>query len=142
MAIFADYRKTTYTQSETETYQEKVTYPSDLPDFHSKYEFRGQTVTETFPVINEESTLYKNAYIVISHYNFYKFVVNEDGEHLFDIQFLIYQSKDDYLNDKESYIFEDDAIGELRLIQSSDDLRIKGYKILKNLPHITNTIDD
>jgi len=142
MAIFADYTKTTYTQSETETYQEDITYPIDLPDFHPKYEFRGQTITETLPVINEESTLHENVYIVISHYNFYKLISNEDGEYLFDIQFLIYANKDDYLSDKESYIMEDDAIGELRLIQSNDDLRKKGYEVLKNLPHINNTIND
>lgn len=141
MAIFADYTKTTYTISETETVQEEVTYPSNLLQEDPNYSKRGQTILETFPLVTESSTTTENAYIVISNYNFYKFE-EENGEYLFDIIFYVYENKEAYLNDKQNYIFIDDSIGELRSIESSNDLRIKGYEILKNLPQVSNSIDD
>ena len=69
MAIFADYTHISQTISETETYQEDVTYPPDLPEGHPNYELRSQAVAETFPVVTTEETLLENAYIVITNYN-------------------------------------------------------------------------
>ena len=142
MAIFADYTHISQTISETETYDEDVTYPSDLPEGHPQYDLRGQTVTETFSVVTTEETVLENAYIVISNYNFYKLVKNDIGEFLFDVMFKVYASKDIYLDDENNYLYEDDVIGQYKNVDSSEDLRVRGYEIIKELPHINNIIDD
>jgi len=142
MAIFADYTRYINTVSETETFEQEVTYPVNLPEHDLKYEFRGQTVIETFPVINTETFVIKNAYIVIKSYIFYKFVKNENGENLFDIQYSVYNNKEDYLASPSLIAYEDDIIGSFHLISSEDDLRKKAYEILKNQINITNVIDD
>jgi hypothetical protein len=140
MAIFADYTKTTYTEHETETVIQEVTYPNDLPEGHTKYEFRGQTVNETFPLIIENSTTLSDAYIVITSYMFYKKVVI-DSQNLFDIQFDIYNSKQDYLDGNDP-TYVDGLVGQYHTIVTSDDLRIKGYEILKEQVYLDNIIDD
>ena len=140
MALIADYTKYTYTQHETETETVQVTYPSDLPSDHPAYEQRGQTVTITVPQTIESSTTLTNAYIVITSYMFYKKVV-ENGQNLFDVQFDIYNSKQDYL-DGNARAYEDDIVGQYHSIVSSDDLRIKGYNILKEQVYLDNIIDD
>lgn len=142
MAIFADYTHINQTISETETYQEDVTYPSDLPEGHPNYELRGQTVAETFPVVTTEETLLESAYIVITNYNFYKLVKNDIGEFLFDVMFKVYGSKDIYLEDENNYLYEDDVVGQYKNIDSNANLRVRGYEIIKELPHINNIIDD
>ena len=142
MAIFADFTKTTYTISETETVQEEVTYPSEMEEDDPNYSKRGQTLTETFPLVTSTDEILQNVYIVISNYNFYKFEKTENDEYLFDIQFKIYNDKQTYLDDYEDFVHESDAVGEFRTITSTDDLRIRGYEILKSLPNITNITDD
>lgn len=142
MAIFADYKRINYTVSETETVQEEVIYPDDLEENDPNYTKRGQTIIETFPLVTSSEEIFKSVYIVISHYTFYKFQKNIDGQYLFDIQFRIYNDKKSYLTDENTYLFEGDALGEFKTILTSDDLRIKGYEALKNLPYIDNIIND
>lgn len=142
MAIFADYTRTTYSEHETETVTEQVTYPADLPEGHPKYEFSGQTVNETFPVIVENSTTLTNAYIVIVITNFYKHQKDQNDNTLFDFSFFVYNNKQQYLDDINNFIYEDEVLGQFQNILSTDDLRAKAYEILKNQTYLSNIIDD
>lgn len=140
MALIADYTKYTYTEHATNTVDVQVTYPSDLPQGHTNYDQRGQTVTITVPETIESSTTLSSAYIVITSYMFYKKVII-NSQNLFDIQFDIYNSKQDYL-DGNAPAYEDDIVGQYHTILSTDDLRVKGYEILKQQVYLDNIIDD
>jgi hypothetical protein len=142
MAIFADYTKTTYTEHKTETVVEQVAYSSDLHEGHPKYEYRGQTINETLPLIVENSTTLTNAYIVITITNYYKHQKDDFNNTLFDFSFFVYNNKQQYLDDINDYVYEDDVIGQFYNLTSADDLRVKAYEILKNQPYLSNIIDD
>jgi len=142
MAIFADYTHTTYSESASETVTSNVTYPEDLDADHPHYDQKGQTIEVTSPLILESHTTITNAYLVIKSYTFYKFIKNDGGEHLFDIQYLVFDSKDNYVLDPENFIYDHDIIGQLHSVGSADDLRKKAYDILKSRINIANSIND
>lgn len=142
MAIFADYIKSTWSESDTETDTITITHPSDLPPNHQDYADRGQTVQIQVPRPIETTTTYTNAYIVIVSYNYYKLATDMNGDVTFDVQFKVYNDKQQYLDDPNNWVEEDAILGGYYSITSNDDIRAYGYQILKNQTYFSNIIDD
>jgi hypothetical protein len=142
MALFADYTKTTWSESETETETITVTHPADLPPDNQYYADRGKTVDIDVPKPIETTTTYTNAYIVIVAYSFYKLVTDANGDVTFDVQYKVYNDKQQYLDDPNDWVEEDDILGGYYTFTSSEDIRIRGYEILKSQAYLSNIIDD
>jgi hypothetical protein len=142
MALFADYTKTTWSESDTETETLTITLPDNLNPEHQYYEQRGQTIQETVPRQIETTTVLQNVYIVIHGYNFYKFWTDDNGNVGYDVQYKIYNNKQQYLDDPMDWVDEGDILGGFYPITSSTDIRSYGYEILKSQTYLANITDD
>lgn len=129
MAITADYTTYTYTDHATDTVDITITDPD------------GTVRTETIPEQVESSSTVNSKYVIITHYNFYKEIVDGNGNTLFDIFFKVYDSAADKNSDPNSHIADGEIIGGHHNITSSTDLRVKGYEILKADRRFSNITD-
>ena len=129
MAITADYTTYTYADHATNTITLTVT------------DSEGNETTETVPEQVESSSTVNGKYIIITNYNFYKEVVDGNGNALFDIFFKVYDSAADKNSDPNSHIAQGEILGQHHNITSSTDLRAKGYEILKADRRFSNITD-
>ena len=68
-------------------------------------------------------------------------MVDANGNHLFDVQFKVYNSAAEKNANEDSHISEGHILGQFHNVTSSTDLRAKGYEILKADRRFTNITD-
>ena len=129
MAILADFTTYTYSDHATDTQEVTITNTD------------GTTEVVNLPVQVEATSTVTQKYVLITHYNFYKEVVDGSGNHLFDIQFKVYNSAAEKNANANSHISEGEILGQFHSITSSTDLRDKGYEILKADRRFSNITD-
>jgi hypothetical protein len=98
--------------------------PDNLNPEHQYYEQRGQTIQETVPRQIETTTVLQNVYIVIHGYNFYKFWTDDNGNVGYDVQYKIYNNKQQYLDDPMDWVDEGDILGGFYPITSSGEIAL------------------
>ena len=110
MALVGKWTKIEYIQSETETEIQTITYPVELPEGHPDFDKAGTTEEIEVPKINKVETVFENVYCVVHSINSWKQKIIEENKTLFNICFRVYASKEDRLNDNNSFIFEEHII--------------------------------
>lgn len=141
MGIIANYTKIDTFWDINNPVQQEITIPEDVSENDPYYESRGKTITIDVPSPVENNTLFENVYICIENYIFYKNVRNETG-YLLDIKYRVYQSKEIRDQNEFNYILEDDILGSYIPVSPGDDIRNKGYEVLKNQVYVEYISDD
>jgi hypothetical protein len=141
MALVGDLIKYDVIQSETETETISITYPDNLPLNDPDYDLRGKTIDSEVPKNIETQQIYSNVYVVVHSINSWKQKIGSENKTLMNINYRVYESKDNRLNDTEMFIFEDHLVAQdvdyslgKNEIQQSYDLvkNIRGFEQLKN----------
>lgn len=107
MALVGTWIKTEYIESETEKEKVEVFYPKNLTELDDNYEKRGTTEYIDVPLMKKEETVFKDVYVTVHSMHSFKFIA--DGKHktLYNITYRVYKTKEDRLNDINSFIYQD-----------------------------------
>ena len=142
MALVGNIKIYNSVQSETETETIQVTYPSNLPEDHPKYELRGQTVDEEIPLISEEITLHNNVYVHIHSVNFWKIYDLEGKQDLVNINYKVFESKQAREENPHEFILEDHLIGQKLDFNVDTNQMEKCYEYVKNIRGFEELVND
>lgn len=144
MALIGTLKTYTYTQHPTETQESTITYPSAevLGEGHPDYDKAGTTETITEPTIVENETIHENVYVTIFNYFFYN-QRDDNGVKVYnlDLHYGVFNSEEDYISNPLTPSFTEDVLGRYVEITSSEDIRTKGYELLKLEKGFENLID-
>ena len=146
MALSGNYIHKTYSNHPTETETIKVTYPSDLPEDHIHYKFRGQTITETAQKTVVEEELYDNIYFIINTVTIYPgyrtridFPTDPDNW-VVEAYYRVYESRDNRINDYENFLL--DASEHFHNIDIEQNIFPQLYTKFKTISGLENLIDN
>ena len=112
MALVGNIKLYDSVQSDDETQTIQITYPENLDKDDPKYDYRGMTVNEEIPLINETETLYENVYVHIHSVNFWKQYTEEGKKDLVNINYRVYDSKASRDKNPNLFILEDHLIAQ------------------------------
>lgn len=110
MALVGKWTKIEQVQSETETEIIKIDYPAELPEVHPYFDKAGTTEEIEVPKIDITETVFDDVYVVVHCINSWKHIINDKTDTLFNICYRIYNSKEDRLNDYNSFVYEEHIV--------------------------------
>lgn len=142
MALVGKWTKIEQVQSETETEIVTIDYPAELPEGHPDFDKAGTTEDIEVPKMDIVETVFEDVYVIIHSVNSWKQKVVEENKTLFNICFRIYESKDDRLNDNNSFIFEEHILGQEVDYSLSENEIQQAYSLLNIQQGFEELIND
>lgn len=110
MALVGKWTKIERIQSETETEIATINYPAELPEGHPDFDKAGTTEEIEVPKIDVIETIFENVYVVVHSINSWKQIIEDKTDTLFNICYRVYESKENRLNDYNSFIYEEHIV--------------------------------
>ena len=147
MALKGNFKYYTSEESKTETRTVQATIAEDVPEWHPDYEFRGQTIDKTFPVVYETETTINDSYVQIISFMFHKRMnTSEDlDEHekdeTLDLYFRVYASEEARRNNFNEFLYEEHILSQQITQNPGDDIRTLGYELLKQQRGFDEMVD-
>ena len=142
MALVGNIKIYDSVQSDDETQTIQITYPENLDKDDPKYDYRGMTVNEEIPLINETETLYENVYVHIHSVNFWKIYDSEGKQDLVNINYKVFESKQAREENPHEFILEDHLIGQKLDFNIDTNQMQKCYEYVKNIRGFEELIND
>lgn len=142
MALVGKWTKIEQVQSETETEIVTINYPAELPEGHPYFDKAGTTEEIEVPKIDIVETVFENVYTVVHSINSWKHIIENETDTLFNICYRIYSSKEDRLNDYNSFIYEEHIVS-TKVDYSLDESEIQqAYKLVNSEQGLEELIND
>ena len=142
MALVGNIKLYDSVQSDDETQTIQITYPENLDKDDPKYDYRGMTVNEEIPLINETETLYENVYVHIHSVNFWKQYTEEGKKDLVNINYRVYDSKASRDKNPDLFILEDHLIAQELDFNIDKNQMEKSYDYIKNIRGFEQLVND
>ena len=143
MALIGNFKTYTHKESETETQDLTIEHPLSLPEDHENYHLRGTTTIETVPIVDRLETVMENSYLVIHSYVVYKNNISINTNHLANITYRVYASKEKRNLNNEDYIYEDALLSvEIDPSDSTMTQMAKMYDLIKTIAGTEELIND
>lgn len=136
MALVGNYKKFTYTESETDTESVSITYPADLPENDPNYDKRGTTETIEVPVMESSEEIIENVYLVVMGTSLEK---NQNSGYNFTYAYRYYANEEDRNQDINSHLFTSN--GFFSWNGEGTNLIDLAYEDLKTKPECANLIN-
>jgi hypothetical protein len=145
MGLTGNFSTFTYSDHPTDTEEQQIMYPPNLPSDDPNYENRGQTVTVSVPVQVETETVNENKYININSANVFVANIYKDGVEqdvrMINFCYRSYGSKADRAADIND--FETEVHTQIFELPSGDRTEVqKCYDLLKSERGFSSMIDD
>jgi outer membrane scaffolding protein for murein synthesis (MipA/OmpV family) len=134
MALTGILKTYTYSEHPTQTDEIKITYPSAeiMGAHHPDIEKANTEEIVLQPKIVENEIEHKNVYLTIINYYFYTKRINKlEKTHHLDLHYGVWDSEDDYILNPTQPNFTEDLLGRSIDIGDIEDIRVKGYDLLK-----------
>ena len=142
MALVGKWTKIEQVQSETETEIVTINYPAELPEGHPDFDKAGTTEEIEVPKIDTVETVFEDVYTVVHSVNSWKQPIDGNTNTLFNICYRIYNSKEDRVNDYNSFIYEE-HIASVKVDYNLEENEIQqAYKLVNLEQGLEELIND
>ena len=142
MALVGDLIQTEYIESATEKKTVEIFYPENLTELDDNYEKIVTSEQIEVPLTEIKENIIEKVYVTVHSMHRFKFVADGEQKTLYNITYRVYKSKQDRLNDINSFIHQN-VVDSQEINYNLNKKEIQqAYEIVKTVQGFENLLND